>query len=185
MFPRSTRPTGLLAGIGASLLIGALASPDAALAQELDVAVTGLGGASGSPLGTLLRLLAALAIVLVAFWGCARLMRRLNGIGGGAHGGLRIVGGLSLGHRERLVVVQAGEEQLLLGLSAGRIERLHLLERPLAAASAASVGAARSGDPEGVPVAGASAASKALGVDGDGGDFRTRLLAAMHRQVRS
>jgi len=138
-----------------------VALPGAALAEGTAVAVRGLGGVEASPLATLLRLVAALFIVLIVFWGCARLLRHLNVGGGGVTGvsraGLRIVGALPLGSRERLVIVQAGDEQLLLGVTATRIERLHRLETPIAAPGKAA----------------------------DGGDFRTRLLAAMERRTPS
>ena len=47
------------------------------------------------------------------------------------HGLLKVVAGLPLGTRERIIVLQVGEEQLLLGLSPGRIEKLHTLAEPL------------------------------------------------------
>ena len=134
-------------------------------AESGDVAVRGLGGGEASPLATLLRLSAALCVVLLVFWGCARLVRRLNGAGlvggGAAQAGLRVVGALSLGGRERLVLVQAGEEQLLLGVTATHIERLHLLPTPLSAP----------GDNASGPF--------------DSGDFRAKLLSAMNRRTPS
>ena len=134
-------------------------------AEGTDMTAGGLGGADVSPLATLLRLAAALCVVLLVFWGCARLVRRLNGAGlvggGAAQAGLRVVGALSLGSRERLVLVQAGEEQLLLGVTATSIERLHLLPTPLSVPGDAPAG----------PF--------------DSGDFRAKLLSAMQRRTPS
>ena len=49
-----------------------------------------------------------------------------------SHNGLiRIIAGLSIGTRDRIVLIQIGEEQILLGLTPGRIEKLHTLSQPL------------------------------------------------------
>ena len=48
-----------------------------------------------------------------------------------AGGGLRILGGLSMGTRERVVLLQVGETQLLVGVAPGRVQTLHVLDKPL------------------------------------------------------
>lgn len=159
--------------------------------------------AAGASLATLLRLALALAAVLLAFWGCARLMRRLNGVGTAATAGgdLRLVGALSLGQRERLVLVQAGEERLLLGVSANRIERLHRLEgSPAASLGANASPSARphGSHPSSSPAPARPCASSPVprtSPDPDGGapgtdasgadDFRARLLAALRERTPS
>ena len=45
---------------------------------------------------------------------------------------IKLVASQSLGPRERLVLVQVGEEQVLLGITAGRITPLHVLEKSVA-----------------------------------------------------
>ena len=52
-----------------------------------------------------------------------------------AGGGLRILGGLSMGARERVVLLQVGDTQLLVGVAPGRVQTLHVLEQPLPAAA--------------------------------------------------
>ncbi len=86
-----------------------------------------------SPLGgeTILQVLMGLGLVLVAVVFCAWLMRRLLRIQPGANGQMRILGGLSMGTRERVVLLEVGETQLLLGVAPGRIETLHVLEQPI------------------------------------------------------
>jgi flagellar protein FliO/FliZ len=44
------------------------------------------------------------------------------------------VGSRALGPRDRLVLVQVGEEQILLGLTPGRITPLHVLKHPVGVA---------------------------------------------------
>lgn len=69
-----------------------------------------------------------LLVVLAIFFLCAWGMRRLSGTNAGAAEKMRIVGGLSLGMRERVVLVQVGKKQLVLGVTPGRIDTLHVLE---------------------------------------------------------
>lgn len=45
--------------------------------------------------------------------------------------GLRVVGQIALGHKERVVVIQAGEEQFLVGVTAQSIQLISKLEQPL------------------------------------------------------
>lgn len=45
--------------------------------------------------------------------------------------GIKIITSLHLGAKEKLVVVQVGEKQLLLGVTAGQINVLEALEQPL------------------------------------------------------
>lgn len=107
-----------------------------------------------SPLATLGKLAIALLLVLLVFWVFAKVMRQLQGPRGAVHSGLRIVGALSLGQRERVVVVQAGDDQLVLGVTASQINTLHILSRPLDTGGGAELG-----------------------------DFRQKLSAALKRQA--
>lgn len=75
----------------------------------------------------LAQVLGALALVLVMIFGLALASQRLR-LGRGANGRhLRIVDALSLGARERLLLVEVAGERVLLGVAGGRIERLHVL----------------------------------------------------------
>jgi len=108
-------------------------SPAAALAQE---AAPALDGRLGQLLGSLL-------LVLALVVGLAWLARRLNGGRLAAGRNLRLVGGLSLGSRERIMVVEVGEVQLVLGVAPGRVQTLHVLDKPLSEAPAPEGFAAR------------------------------------------
>lgn len=72
-----------------------------------------------------------LFVVLLIIAAAAWFTRRFGHFQTTAGGTLRIVGGLHLGARERLVVVQVGDQQLLLGVAPGRISSLHVLDKPL------------------------------------------------------
>nr|WP_246429139.1 flagellar biosynthetic protein FliO [Pseudoxanthomonas broegbernensis] len=72
----------------------------------------------------------ALLLVLGLILGLAWLLRRLPG-GLRTAEGLRVVGSLPLGAKERLVVVEVGGRQLLLGVTSAGISLLHDLPEPL------------------------------------------------------
>jgi flagellar protein FliO/FliZ len=100
-------------------------------AMALAAAKNGLSAAEPSLAGNLLHmmlgLLAVVLIILVGAW----LLRRFGRVQPGGQGIVRILGGMSLGPRERAVLVQVGEAQLLLGVAPGRVQTLHVLDRPL------------------------------------------------------
>ena len=79
----------------------------------------------------LMKLTGGLLLVVLVIFGLAWLMKKLN-LNQQSHNGLiRIIAGLSIGTRDRIVLLQIGEEQILLGLTPGRIEKLHTLREPL------------------------------------------------------
>ncbi len=102
--------------------------PTAVLAQQASSAI-----AVVEPLSTsyLMKLTSGLILVVVTIFGIAWLLKRLKLTQQTQNGLLKVVAGLPLGTRERIVVLQVGEEQILLGLSPGRIEKLHILTEPL------------------------------------------------------
>ena len=73
----------------------------------------------------------ALLLVLGLILGLAWMLRRLPGAGFRPADGLRVVASLQLGAKERAVVVEVGGQQLLLGVTAAGISRLHELPQPL------------------------------------------------------
>jgi flagellar protein FliO/FliZ len=125
-------PLGLLAIVGGAsrMLYAASATPFAAPVQP---AVPSAGGG-------LLRVIVALLVVLAAVLAAAWLARRMRAIsGGGSSSSLELLAQLPLGTRERLVLVRVGERQLLLGVAAGNVRTLHVLELQAAAVNAASM----------------------------------------------
>lgn len=84
---------------------------------------------AGSLGGLVFSLLLIVGLILALGW----LARRMPGFGGGAasKNGLRLVASLPVGARERVVVVEVGGTQLLLGVGAGGVRTLHTLDEPL------------------------------------------------------
>jgi len=81
--------------------------------------------------GNLLQMTLGLAFVLVVIVLAAWMMRRFGGFHASSDGSMKIIGGLSVGTRERIILVEVGDTQLLLGVAPGRIEMLHQLETPI------------------------------------------------------
>jgi flagellar protein FliO/FliZ len=76
----------------------------------------------------LLQVLLGLALVIAAIVATGWLLRRL-GPSQAAGGLLRVVGGVMVGPRERLGVVEVGEQWLIVGVAAGSVNLLHALPK--------------------------------------------------------
>lgn len=116
------------------VFIGAALSIVGAVVQAAETAVsTEVPKLDIEPMatGNLLQMTLGLIAVLVLIVGLAWVMRRMGGVTGTAAGSLRVLGGLSMGTRERIVLVQVGEQQLLIGVAPGRVQTLHVLEHPI------------------------------------------------------
>ncbi len=71
---------------------------------------------------------ASLIVVLAIFLFCVWVIRKTQHLTTAQGQTLKVVTGLALGMREKLVLVQVGEKQILLGVTPGRIEKLLVLE---------------------------------------------------------
>jgi flagellar protein FliO/FliZ len=69
-----------------------------------------------------------LIVVLGVFFLCAWGVRKLGGLTVNGTEKMRMLGGLSLGLREKIILLQVGKKQLILGVTPGRIETLLVLE---------------------------------------------------------
>jgi flagellar protein FliO/FliZ len=112
------------AAVGVAVVSALCLLPEAAAAASPGASATGT---------QLVRLALGLAAVIGLLLVSARLLPR---VGGGAFVGsdaLRVVAQLQVGQRERVVVLQVGERQIMVGVAPGRVEMLHLLDEPLPA----------------------------------------------------
>lgn len=108
-----------------------MALPLSALAAEPVVQAAAAPAVSGSIGGQLTQLVLGLLLVVGLIFGLAWLMRRVQRAGPGNGQVIEMIGSRALGPRDRLVLVQVGEEQILLGLTPGRITPLHVLKQPV------------------------------------------------------
>lgn len=78
--------------------------------------------------GDLLSWSIGLVIVLGLFFLLVWVMKKLSGGSVAGSGQMQVLGGLSLGMREKIVLLKVGKQQLILGVSPGHIEKLHVLQ---------------------------------------------------------
>jgi len=81
---------------------------------------------------SLLQVSLALIFVLLLIFGLAWLLRRMGGVAQSGSGLVRVLGSVAVGQRERVVLVQIGQQQLVLGVAPGSVQTLHVLTEPLA-----------------------------------------------------
>ncbi|MCI0995502.1 flagellar biosynthetic protein FliO [Pseudomonas corrugata] len=102
-----------------------MAAEPASTAAAVSTAGSGLAGQLAQ---LVLGLLLVLGVIFLLAW----LLRRVQQAGPTGKGQvIDIVGSRALGPRDRLVLVQVGNEQILLGLSPGTITALHVLKEPV------------------------------------------------------
>jgi len=102
-------------------------------AMVVPVGATTTGAAA--PLGTLSPsvpatwpMLGALLLVVGLILVLGKLVKRVQGARAGAGAALTVKGGVQIGAKERVVWMQAGETHLLLGVSPGRVQTLHVFD---------------------------------------------------------
>ncbi|UWI64437.1 flagellar biosynthetic protein FliO [Pseudomonas sp. BW7P1] len=82
--------------------------------------------------GQLTQLVFGLLLVVGLIFFLAWLLRRVQNAGPAGKGQvIELIGSRALGPRDRLLLVQVGSEQILLGLSPGTITALHVLKEPV------------------------------------------------------
>jgi flagellar protein FliO/FliZ len=96
------------------------------LAEESTPVVGKHSGANMDAMSMIVSLLLVLGLIVV----CALLVKRFQPMIQ-MNSGLKVVSSLSLGAKERIVVVQVGDKQLLLGVTSQQISLLENLESPL------------------------------------------------------
>lgn len=90
----------------------------------------------------LLKLTGGLLLIVVAIFALAWLLRKFNVNPAAAPGLIRIVAGINVGARDRILLLQVGDEQILVGLGSGHMAHLHTLKEPLEAPAGQVVGGA-------------------------------------------
>jgi flagellar protein FliO/FliZ len=91
---------------------------------------SGVGAGSAVPalgVGALLQTIVGLAVVIGLVFGCAWLARRLGLQPGQRSGLVKTVGGTSLGGKERVAVVEIGDQWLVLGAAPGNVRLLYAM----------------------------------------------------------
>jgi flagellar protein FliO/FliZ len=77
----------------------------------------------------LLQMLAGLALVVGLIFASLWLLKKISAPRGATAGLLRVVAGTAVGPRERVVLVEIGDDWLVLGVAPGQVNTLHRLPR--------------------------------------------------------
>jgi flagellar protein FliO/FliZ len=96
--------------------------------NSFSMAFAATGAVGMSPTGGILKMVSGLAVVLVVMalisWGVKRMLPG----GAGAQSAVRIVGGVSVGSRERVVVLEVAGRWLVVGVAPGQVSSIANLE---------------------------------------------------------
>lgn len=110
-------------------LLFLLLLPFQVLAQQDDVAIPDIVDPVST--GYLLKLTLGLVLVVGIIFGLAWLMKKMQWTQHSQKGLIRIISAVSVSHRDRIALIQVGEEQILVGMSPGRMQTLHTLKSPV------------------------------------------------------
>ena len=119
------------ASFAATLLL--TLSATAAWAAEQAPAAT---ASSATSAGNLMQVLFGLVVVLALMAGAAWLLKRMGVAGAGGNNVAKVVGGVSVGNRERVVVVEVADQWIVVGVAPGRVNALSTMPRQETTASA-------------------------------------------------
>jgi flagellar protein FliO/FliZ len=126
--------------LGVCGLIIALSMVCARVAHAAETAVPATPPSAvgaGSMLQFAFGLIVVLGLIVAAGW----FMKRFQ-VGPNAPGTVKVIAGASVGQRERVVVVEVGDNWLVLGVAPGRVNALHTMPRGEIASAAPGVPAA-------------------------------------------
>ena len=107
-------------------------------------ALAALGGAERPPMfdsAYLVQVFGALLLVFGCLFGLAFLLRRFNSLAVSDRKSIKVLGAVKVGTREKLLLVAAGGQQLLLGVAAGSVRTLYVFDQPLDDVTAVHSGA--------------------------------------------
>lgn len=112
---------GALLGAGLFLLLSPVLAATAQAPAPLPASPVSIGGV----LQVLFGLLVVLGTVAASAW----LLKRLAPGQVSAGGAIRLIGGIAVGPKERVVVVEVGDTWVVLGVAPGQVNALHTMPK--------------------------------------------------------
>lgn len=106
-----------------------------AMAQEVVPAVSPSSLFTGD---YLLQVIGSFVVVILLLVGVLVLLRRFNGVSSQMSGNMRVISSIGVGQRERVVLLQVGEEQILVGVGPGNVRKIHAFDEPVVEPSAST-----------------------------------------------
>jgi len=86
----------------------------------------------------LLQVIGSFVVVILLLVGVLVLLRRFNGVSSQMSGNMRVLSSVGVGQRERVVLLQVGEEQILVGVGPGNVRKIHAFDEPVVEPSAST-----------------------------------------------
>lgn len=80
----------------------------------------------------LLQVVGSLVLVIGALIAVMMILKRFNTVGRSTAGSIQVLASTAVGQRERVVLLQVGADQLLVGVASGSVTTLHQLSDPIA-----------------------------------------------------
>ena len=106
-----------------------------ALAQESAPAVAPSSLFTGD---YLLQVVGSFVVVILLLVAVLVMLKRFNGVSASMGGDMRVVSSVGVGQRERAVLLQVGEQQVLLGVGPGNVRALHIFDEPAVTGTSSS-----------------------------------------------
>ena len=106
-----------------------------AVAQEVVPAVSPSSLFTGD---YLLQVIGSFVVVILLLVGVLVLLRRFNGVSSQMSGNMRVISSVGVGQRERVVLLQVGEEQILVGVGPGNVRKICAFDEPVVEPSAST-----------------------------------------------
>ena len=106
-----------------------------ALAQESAPAVAPSSLFTGD---YLLQVVGSFVVVILLLVAVLVMLKRFNGVSASMGGDMRVVSSVGVGQRERAVLLQVGEQQVLLGVGPGNVRTLHIFDEPAVTSTSSS-----------------------------------------------
>src|SRR4051794_30747184 len=95
-----------------------------------------------STAGSLAQVTLSLLLVLAAVFAAAWFVKRLRGFGKFGANIIQVIADAPLGTKERAVLIQVGNQQLLVGVTANQVNLLHVLTEPVVPSTPPTSGSA-------------------------------------------
>lgn len=112
-----------------SLLASVLLMSSAAVRAAEETASVAPVSLSGS--NSVLQMLLGLFMVIAIIIGLSLAVKKFNMFPTGAPGAIRIISGLALSNKDRILLLQVGDEQILVSASPGQVRKVHELRAPV------------------------------------------------------
>lgn len=90
-------------------------------------------GSQSDAVATLATMGIGLLVVVALIFGCAWLIRRMNGLTGMNSGAMKVISVMALGARERIALIDVAGTQILVGITPSSIRTLHVFDEPVVA----------------------------------------------------